>query len=735
MALSYEDTVNSLNPVAFWRLNEVGGTVMSDSSGNAHHGTFYPGANFGLPSPIVTDPSSFAIGGAVGEAPALDSSPLDASLGSTVGGWLYWREDYNGDTATLLSRTANWAALGGFIGVGQSAALVPGWYFLVGTRNGSVQKIFLNAELNDQRIDLGTLTEYPRHIIGFNNGQPDYRLATRHTSDQPWIVGVDSSIFYGNVDEPFVFDYPLNDAQILAIYEAGIGATFLKGRADATPTGILRSTFEPNPISFPFRHNWTETLIERISFRSAISRAITGVEEPVAETAAPRREFEWTQVLRDNRERRKLRALLWANQHAKWFIPVRQYAEQLQDGLSASATSTPISTAYKDYEVGAWIGFRQLSASGEVSHWEERLITAVNVNSVEHEPLVHSYAPYLCYAYPVRRALLRPQISVKGHTDAVEEIVITTRLLPEDEQLIPNRITPFSPTIKYRDVEVFDGRIWQANDWSEQREYEVERSGEEVDFDTGLISFGSDTVGASETSSYRMTLEGIDRISEFLGWYYERVGALQPLWVATMQEDFEILFINIPEHQITVKDTNYSDSYALAEPRRDLAFVYRDGTMAFRRVIAFELAGENETLRLDALVPTTTNLRFVSLLKYCRLDADQLELAWQTDRVVQVAWRFRELLNTPEGTGVSSLSPSSSLSHSFSPSGSASPSASESPSLSPSLSPSPSSSVSPSGSISPSSSTSPSHSASSSTSLSTSPSSSLSPSSSSSPSV
>src|ERR1044071_858077 len=117
-----------------------------------------------------------------------------------------------------------------------------------------------------------------------------------------------------------------------------------------------------------------------------------------------------------------------------------------------------------------------------------------------------------------------------------------------------------------------------------------------VDFDAGVFGVESDTLSATETFTYRMTLQGLDEISIFLGWYYERVGALTPLWVTTGQSDFEILSINIPEHQITVRDTNYSDSYTLAESRRDLAFIYFDGSMQFRRVIAFEVAGENETL-------------------------------------------------------------------------------------------------------------------------------------------
>lgn len=724
---TFFDTVSALPPVLWPRFDELTGTVAHDSSANEYLGTYFPEAVLGRPSPILSDPSSFAVQGAAAKFLIADAPASDVRGNFTWVVFGYLTEDESADNNVLICRNGQLGIAGSnFLAYNNAdiqarlrfgstnyelsypgSNLVRGnWYMIWLRRNGTVVEIGVND----------AVVTAPLTVVGDDldpQGSPE------------WVFGRSQSanVWHSNgTDEPFILNFPWTLEQAIATYEAAIGATFLRGRADANPTGVLRSIFEPDPVSYPIRHNWNELLIERISFRSAISTAVTGVEESVAEREAPRREFEWTQMMRDNRERRRLRALLWANQHRKWFVPVRQYAERLLEPLSATATTTPISPEFKDYEIDSWIGFRQMNGDGEITHWEERRITALNPNSVEHEPLVNDYAAYLSIVYPVRRAYLRSSLTLTGHTDAVEEITLTARLLPEDEQLIPNRIVQFAPTIKYRDVEVFDGRVWQSNDWSENREYEIERAGEEIDFDTGLIGFESDTAGASETFSYRMVIEGIDQIATFLGWYYERVGALRYVWVPTMQEDFELLSVNDDDDQITVRDTNYSDTYALADSRRDLAFVYLDGSVTLRRVIAFELAGDNETLTLDASVPTTTNLRFISLLKYCRLDADQLELAWQTDNVVQVAWRFRESLTTPEGVGVSSLSPSASLSHSLSPSASASPSASLSSSLSPSLSPSPSASVSPSGSTSPSASLSPSSSASVSASSSTSPS-------------
>lgn len=700
----YSDLIASLLPVRWARCNELLAGVFTDSSSFAQHGTTQPDAVFGLPSAIETDPASSSIGGPAGNFPAAAGGEADLKGNFTIL-WWQWYDAANASGVAWGRRgqlglshsvqgginedrifadiTLDNGGIGDYFPLVAEAALVDqSWYMCALVRNATVARLYVNADLGQgtERTDLTT-------------ADVDYNV-----DGSDWFIGrsFNTTAFASTrTDEAIFLDYAVDQALVTLIYETALNALFLNGVSNVIPTAILRSDFESDPVSFPFRHNWSEPLVERLSFRSDISQSVTGVEEGNGLRITPRRELEFTQLLRNDRERRKLRALLWANQHRKWFIPVRQYAEQLLTPLSIGATTASISTQYKDYEVNLWIGFRQYDGSGNVEHSEERLITSLA--PLEFEPLVNDYAAYRSIVYPVRRALLPKSVNLHGFTNSVEEITINFRLLPEDEAIVPNRITPFTPTLKYRDVELFDGRIWQSNDWSENREYEVERDIQEIDFDNGLIGVESDTAGASETFSYRMVLNGHENIAAFLGWYYERMGALRYLWVPTMQRDFEIL--SVAGDELTVRDTNYSDAYVLAEPRRDLAFVYFDGTIITRRVLGF--AGTtNETLTLDADVPTLTDLRCLSLLKYCRLDADQLELAWETDSKVVVAWRFREPLHTPEGEGVSSLSPSASQSTSLSPSHSPSPSASLS------LSPSPSSSISPSSSLSPSSSTS-----------------------------
>lgn len=742
---SWLDTVLSFLPVAFWRLDHFPtDTVMTDSSGNGFPGELYQTGQttFGFPSPIETDPASMALGGQAGFALAADLPDMDGNHT-----WIVWCYNDGSGVKTGISRNAMWS-IGSSNTLGFSAAntagtrfsnftesyselltssavlgdLPVGWYMLTRVRNAAVGQLYVNDLLVDEIVDIptGSLAPYTG---------PDTKYAVGEANGP--VTGFFKSTA---VDEAILFDYALNQAAITAIYESALNSLFLDLISNVIPSAVISSDFPTDPISFPFRWNWAEPPIERLTFRTDVSRARTGAEEGNGQRVAPRREFEFQQVLRNNAERRRLRALLWSKQHAIWFVPVRQDAEQLVTQLLTGATTIPVATVYKDYEVGGYIGLRQYDDSGNITHWEEQLITAVTPVSVESGALVNNYDPYLSWVYPVRRALLTPNVSPQGITDTVETVTLTARLLPEDEAETPRRIAPWSPTLKYRDYEVFDPLVWPSYNWEDEREYEVERTLDEIDFDTGRIAYDADTIGAAEATPYAIILTSRATIAQFLGWFYERKGQLRYLWVPTMQGDFEVL--DVDGDELTVTDTNYSDAFALAEPRRDLAFVYHDNSMEFRRVLSFS-GTPNETLILDAAVPSLTNLRSVSLLKFSRLDADQLELAWETDSVVRVAWRFRELLHSPEGEGRSSLSPSHSASVSLSASHSPSPSASESASPSASVSSSPSSSISvsispsPSASVSQSASVSPSGSVS----ASPSPSASTSPSSSNSPSV
>lgn len=654
----FTDTVLALAPIFFGVLyDELGSTVITDLSGNDNHGTYLPPAVFGLPSPIETDAVSRSVGDQVGFIPALDGSQMDLRDNLTVIGFTYYDEalaatmhlwgrrqqfglshgiqaGINGGTITShLTVNTGAPETGDFFPLNDPVLPVAGNFYMISTvRNSATHNLYTNDRLAATRSDL-----------------PVNQLEFFGQTDRSWFIGrsENSGAFPGLRTCAFiVFNYALNQAQIASIYQAAINSLFLVGVSNVVPSAILYSDVEPDPVSFPFRHNWVDPLIERISFSSGISTAIKGYEQANQQRVKPRREVEFSQVLKDDYERRMLRAKLNAQQARKWFVPLLQDRERLTSPLSTGATTIAIDTQYRCYEVGGYVGIRELNAVGRITTWEEVLITALTSSqiTIAAPGLVNSYTnPEV---YPASRAILPNEQSLRGHTDSVEDTSILTRLLVEDEKVSPRRIVTWTPTITYKSHEAFDIANWRSHDWTELRDYSVSRTRSETDFEVGMFSVDSDAIGAGESFTYRTTLETKQKQAELLGWFYARAGSLNYLWVPTLQRDFEV--VSTGAGDVTVEGHNYFENFAGSEYRRDLAFVYHDNTMVFRRITGVALSGANEILTLNAGPPSLTNLRSLSYLLFCRLDNDTLEIAHITDTKARFAWRFREVLSSPE---------------------------------------------------------------------------------------
>jgi hypothetical protein len=677
--MSHESETLADTPALFWRFDMVGpptnGDEVEDLSGNDLHGTLEyiqsGGAivAYGYPSPIESDAGSFEFRGFTAgvfgttqvvrfgrAADALIEPAGDFSLE----GWLRLPSATGGSAQFGTIMQQMFGRTGGtFIYIDNFSHLAgcvvdiagTGWlvidpdpvvyglsYKVTMERVGNALVLYVNGAVRDTTTITSGL---PNRM----NAPGTFLNANGVTQPLPgfFVHPFQIAALDARYDEVVYFTHSTGAARVLTRYEAALNATLLNGFSNVIPSAILYSDIEPDPISFPFRHNWADDLIERLSFATGISTAVKGYEQANGQRISPRREIEITQVLRDDAERRTLRAKLNANQHRKWFWPILEDRDRLTTPIASGTSVFAIDTLYKDYEVGGYFGLRQLNDAGQVTASEELLITALtNVQITTATPTVNEYPnPEV---YPVRRAIIEASIALRGHTDSVEDLTILARLIAEDEAIIPHRIVEWTPAISYKSHEVFPVAQW-PNDWSELRDYEVQRVREDVDFETGQFTAESDAIGASETFSWRIILDTKQKQAQFFGWFYARAGSLNYLWVPSMQRDFAT--VSALSNDLTVSAHNYFDNYAASEFRRDLAFVYNDNSLILRRINAVALDGVNEVLTLDSTVPTFTNLRSVSYLLFCRLDNDTLERASATDNKARFAWLFREVLSSP----------------------------------------------------------------------------------------
>lgn len=518
----YDDAVLADNPVRYAKGEDLSGTQITDSSVNAAHGSIHETAVLGQPGPIETDGTSLGVRERYGQFDAPSGSALDFRDNFTLEVWGR-SEDLVGDQG-LLTRLGQWGLSGSFAvgfnsgniyadisdSTGTSHILSYGpilsstYYYTAVVRNGTT----ISLQVND--------LEFADIDSSFPSGQ----IIRAIYNSAPWVLGSLRSTLTGGFAFPCdggsrwaLYNTALTYARRLAHYEAALNSLFLNGFSNVVPSAVLYSDVEPDPISFPFRHNWSDNLIERISFRTGISTVRKGYEQANGQCIKPRREIEISQLLKDDYERNMFRAKLNAHQNRKWFVPILEDRERLTSALSAGATTIATDTLYKDYEIGGYAGVRQLNNAGRITTWEEGLITGLTDTqiTIAAPGLVNSYtSPEV---YPVRRAIISASQSLRGHTDSVEDTTLLARLIAEDEKAVPRRLTAWTPTITYRSYEAFDPAIWRSNDWSELREYEVARSREEVDFNVGTFGAESDSIAAGDSFTYRTTLEGKDKLA------------------------------------------------------------------------------------------------------------------------------------------------------------------------------------------------------------------------------
>jgi hypothetical protein len=718
--MSYESLKLAANPALYWRLDMVGvaadGDVVPDISGNSMDGELrlLPGVPpYGLTSPIESDASSKAI--------LIQNTPLDGTQSFverdsdpvievtddfTLEGWfavsigtvanaaalVYKRASFGGDRCfTIRVDTA-----GRFVGEIRDSAnatwtvatpqslTYDQWYYVVLVRLGNALAIYVD----------GTL----RATATITSGLP-----TLNEPGKFQLAGQISGDYQYRADEVALTLSGLSGATIFAQYEAAFNTLNMFGQCDIRTSAVIRASDEPDPVAYPFRHNWEQPVVERLRWKSSVFKPIDGATELRRQRSAPRRQVEYRHLLYNEQLSRRFTARAFGGRTSI----VQFEPDKVRVGdLLAGATSASADFALMDFEVGQ---YAYVWADDDT--YEVVTLSVVGDSGVEwEEPLTRNYTrPWL---KPARVARIPQSQQMDGETDTVGVASTQYDYIESDEPLNPRRIIPYTPTLLYRDRDCWDLREWQGHDYSEIPAHEWVADRSQLDESTGVVATKTYRWGAEQVQPWNMNLQGRVMIAKYLGWLYERSGQASPFWFPTFRQDLKPLAVS--GNVLQVEGHDYTNLYASADNRLDLAFVYFDNTYALRRILSANVDVDNDALELDAVVPTLANLRWLSFLRRVILTSDDLELAWETDNVVRVAFAVTDApLDWEAGSPSPSPSPSLSTSRSPSPSGSASGSGSPSGSQSPSTSTSPS--VSPSGSTSPSASTSPSSSASPST--------------------
>jgi glucose/arabinose dehydrogenase len=220
----YRALVLGDGPVGYWRLGEASGTTAADETG-ANPGTYVNGPTLGVAGALKGSSNTAAsFNGSTQFVDVPSSASLNASSGVSVEAWVKPAVMPGaGNTGTIAMKASDppyayWLQVidtgGAKFGVGVGGVNHPlsaagvvaagSWYHLVGTYDGSVQRLYVNGAL----VASQSLTGNVDSVAG------DFRIGTTRSTE----------FFNGVADDVAVYNKALTPAQVQAHYEAGAQA-------------------------------------------------------------------------------------------------------------------------------------------------------------------------------------------------------------------------------------------------------------------------------------------------------------------------------------------------------------------------------------------------------------------------------------------------------------------------------------------------------------------------------
>jgi len=288
-SVNYKEEVLADAPLAYYRLGESSGSVLTDTSGNGRHGT-YSGSGYSQGSASLLSSDSDAAVALSGSAAAALSVPYSAALnpanGFSVEAWAKVTDNSVDRTVASTLRQVGglyygWrlfysASFDLFVfelGVGASSTVQMAGGVL-GTTNTVRHLVFtMSPGFVCRSYENGIQADGPQTESGYlpNTTQP-LRIGTR------LLAGAADDPLYGSVDEVAVYGSELSPARIVAHYNAG-KASGGYSLATLARTGVVGRYVDANNYVLLYNDHATParalTLVERKAGVDAVKKVFT----------------------------------------------------------------------------------------------------------------------------------------------------------------------------------------------------------------------------------------------------------------------------------------------------------------------------------------------------------------------------------------------------------------------------------------------------------------------------
>lgn len=380
------------------------------------------------------------------------------------------------------------------------------------------------------------------------------------------------------------------------------------------------------------RANWDSRIIERWEWLTNVIESRNGKEQRVKLREEPRRTIEYSLIVKNNKERRLLENLLFSWQARIFGLPIWTDQLFIQSELPIGSTYIQCATFSRDYVVGGLVGLFQ------EEQFEIGNILSFDAEGIMLQSPTTSYWGAGTKVVPMRAARLSDKTSLTRETDTIATMTVQFRLEEPDFR------APKVEAVTYRAYDVLEIKP----DWAEDISTDYIRKVNGIDFQTGTNLVDDLSGVPTVLTKYHWLLGSREEIHATRALLFARFGRLVPIWVPTFYSDFTIVsVVSTASTVIQVEHTNYSTSIAQTTQRRDIRIELHNGNVYYRRIVASTVESATvEQLVLNASLGELVQaheFKLISFMVLSRLDADQLEVSWETDSICKISNVFRSL--------------------------------------------------------------------------------------------
>ena len=384
-------------------------------------------------------------------------------------------------------------------------------------------------------------------------------------------------------------------------------------------------------VVFGIAPDWSDGWLERLMWATDVLTARDGAEQRIRLRSQPRRSLEFS-LLAAGDEAALLDVLLSAWQARVYALPVWPDKSRLSSRVNAGSTVIPVATPHLEYAADGLLVIGTDSRNTEAA---EILSVASHAVTLK-QPLLQTW-PAGAFVVPAQTARLRMKQGVSRITESIARSRLVFDLVESSV------IAPQEATMRFKSAPVWLQRPNRRRDV----ETEYQRLAEVLDFETGITAVDDTANRPFICRSFDYLCRNRAEIAAFRGWLAARQGRFaafwQPAWETSLVPTRKLL---AGQTALTVASRGYALYFNGLPERTEAAFLHKTGQWHLRTILGFGpgVSGEEEVMTLDQ--PFSFDARpedwaALYFLEKTRLDADQIELNWLTDSVVEASVPMR----------------------------------------------------------------------------------------------